>query len=364
MIAFILGNWGDRVDESIVSELSLEVTYLDATRKSKFSWLYYGLLSKALHWMYKFKPTLKISAFASNKRAIQIYNLLKGWKDQPDVIMAHNLGALFPAYSFSKKRNIKLIFDVEDYYPGENIGIDAANEKRRREYIMKQILPRVDVVTYASPLIKVEVEKLLDEKPLSAQLINNSFYQEEFEFVKNAEDQPLRFVWFSQFISFGRGLEPFLEAADKFSNQIEIELIGELDSRFYDEVLEHRKYISTQNPMGQKELHRHLSNSQIGLALELNSADLNRQICLTNKIFAYAQAGLFIFATDTPAQIEFINQHQGLGTLTKQDKEDMEKKIEKLVKMKSDILAKANHRFELAKEYSYDKEQIKLGDLL
>ena len=45
----------------------------------------------------------------------------------------------------------------------------------------------------------------------------------------------------------------------------------------------------------------------VGLALENKDADVNKDICLTNKFLAYVQAGLYIFATDTFGQNHFLN---------------------------------------------------------
>lgn len=364
VVAFQLGNWGDQLDDRLKAELNVEVIYLDATRKSILNWLYYSLKNKLSRKMYSNGSTLKQAAYASNKRAIQILHALKKVKDTADFIFAHNLGALYPSYIFSKQTKAKLIFDVEDYHPGENIGEDSKNEIERRERLMKELLPNIHAVTYASPLIKAEVEKLLHKKLDNSQVINNSFFQKEFNSYKGEESQKLRFVWFSQFVSFGRGLEPFLEAADQFSEEIEIELIGELDGQFNEELLKHRKYITTKAPMDQKELHGYIGKFHIGLALELNTADLNRQICLTNKIFAYAQAGLYIFATDTPAQIEFMQRNSQLGILSRQNSKDMELKIEGLLKRKQELILSTEDRFAFAQRLSYDNEQLKYGDLL
>jgi glycosyltransferase involved in cell wall biosynthesis len=51
----------------------------------------------------------------------------------------------------------------------------------------------------------------------------------------------------------------------------------------------------------------------IGLATEL-ATPYNRDICLTNKIFTYIQAGLAVIASDTTAQVQLLNKHQNIGT--------------------------------------------------
>jgi glycosyltransferase involved in cell wall biosynthesis len=50
------------------------------------------------------------------------------------------------------------------------------------------------------------------------------------------------------------------------------------------------------------------------LALEVKTP-LNRNICLTNKIFTYLQSGLAVIASDTMAQKAFMEQYPGIGRI-------------------------------------------------
>ena len=109
---------------------------------------------------------------------------------------------------------------------------------------------------------------------------------------------PLRLVWFSQNISAGRGLEYILPPLKKFVGTIELHLFGNLDGAFYEAHLKPMKNVFIHEPLPQKKLHNNLSNYDVGLALEI-ATDRNRDICLTNKLLAYFQAGLFVFASDT-----------------------------------------------------------------
>ncbi len=62
-----------------------------------------------------------------------------------------------------------------------------------------------------------------------------------------------------------------------------------------------------------------MSDFDIGLAIEDPTADENRNICLTNKIWSYFQAGLYIVATNTLAQQQFMQlfeQHGCICSLT------------------------------------------------
>jgi hypothetical protein len=110
-----------------------------------------------------FKTNLFLNALANSRRSLQIVYAFKK-TDKPDLIVAHNLGALYPAYVLSKKWQIPFNFDVEDYHPGEFIRHDAKNEKARREFLMKRLLPKASAITCASPLIGEQVALLLSSQ--------------------------------------------------------------------------------------------------------------------------------------------------------------------------------------------------------
>src|SRR5690606_17167044 len=189
-------------------------------------------------------------------------------------------------------------------------------------------------ISFASPLIEVESNKLVSLNKSKQLLINNSFFEEEFIPPKEIDDDKVQFVWFSQYISFGRGLELFLHAADALSNKLHLTLIGYIDAEFHQKELASGKFVSIKGPMHQRELHQQLANYDIGLALELNTADFNRNICLTNKIFAYSQAGLYVLATDTDSQKQFLGEFSEYGLLTAQNPIAIRKKIEEIISNK------------------------------
>jgi glycosyltransferase involved in cell wall biosynthesis len=60
------------------------------------------------------------------------------------------------------------------------------------------------------------------------------------------------------------------------------------------------------------EIFRLASTCDIGMASETGTP-YNRDICLTNKIFTYIQSGLFVIASDTTAQKEYISNNPSVG---------------------------------------------------
>jgi glycosyltransferase involved in cell wall biosynthesis len=194
-------------------------------------------------------------------------------------------------------------------------------------------------------------------------LINNCFSQTEFQFTENNSEK-IKFVWFSQNISQGRGLELVIPALAKFKDKIELHLIGNLYANFNDAFLSnYSDFITLYKPLSQKELNLKLSEFDIGLAIELNTADFNRQICLTNKIFAYTQSGLYVLATDTFAQIKFIEEHKNIGLITKQKTDDFITSIEKIINNISEIRNNKKSRFNYAQQLSWENESKKLNTI-
>lgn len=111
-------------------------------------------------------------------------------------------------------------------------------------------------------------------------------------------------------------------------------------------------------------LHITLAEFDIGLALESIEQDQNRDICLTNKIWAYAQAGLFVMATNTSAQKLFINENPWAGLIVGQKKVEIEPKVNWLLGNIEKIRKERIIRFEMAKDLSWEKEGEKLKKVI
>jgi hypothetical protein len=185
-LGFELGNWSDEIDLENQEKLGdVQYHYLSATRSPFFPWLWATLINNvARNSIISFfgeslwsMPTLLI------KEPFNYIAMLRKLKAKYDLVMAHNLGALYPAWKYSKKNRIPFIFDIEDYHPGEKSGGAPAHEQMRRELLMmKNILPDAALVTYASPLIGAHSLKLVGEGKVKKHLlINNSFHSSEFK---------------------------------------------------------------------------------------------------------------------------------------------------------------------------------------
>lgn len=151
-------------------------------------------------------------------------------------------------------------------------------------------------------------------------VIRNSFPLQP----RSRVDQPActgapSFIWFSQTIGPGRGLELFFAAWARTTQPSKIYLLG-------DERPGYRQKLLARLPAARRgdvhfiplvtpeELPFKLAEFDIGLALEPRWP-LNRNITITNKILQYMNAGLAVIATDTAGQQEVMAAAPACGLL-------------------------------------------------
>jgi len=240
-----------------------------------------------------------------------------------DLYIAHNLGALPIAVHAAKKNNTKCGFDAEDFHRFETSdNINSASVKHKIA-IENHYIPQLDHFTASSPLIALEYSKLYNR---SITCILNTFPRVlECNVVGNTNN-PLQLFWFSQTVGANRGIETIISGIGKSQTRIELHLLGDT-SKEYKESLE--SLITTDAPLCKVRFHKPVQADRIfelacqydiGLAAE-TPFPLNRNICLTNKLFTYIQSGLAVIASATTAQKGFFNQFPKAGILYRNDDE-------------------------------------------
>lgn len=359
-IGFNLGTWSDLLDNELRKELKGSTFYyIDGTKKKFFKWFFSTFIHFICKKIYVFFPKhLTINAYASSKRTIllnyQIDKLIQNYN--VSFILAHTLPCLFTAYQLKLKNNIDFAFDVEDYHPGEKIPQDIENEIKRRTRLMNSCLPEAKYVSCASPLIgKYTAHHVGDISKMLT--VNNSFLSDEFINPTSIKGNVIKLVWFSQNISHSRGLEEIVEVLGSFKDQFHLTLIGNTDQQFVDKIISSIKSnITILPPLSQKNLYKQLADFDIGLALEQTSADLNRDIALTNKLFAYMQAGLYVLYTDTSAQVEYMKKYPFFGICSSQNIHSLRSALQNIVSTILEIRTNKMYRYQKAKEFSWENE--------
>lgn len=151
-------------------------------------------------------------------------------------------------------------------------------------------------------------------------VVRNSFpLQPRSRMDRPPSGDPPSFIWFSQTIGPGRGLELFFSAWARTKNPSRVYLLGDerpgyrrdLLSRLPPERRDDVKFIPLVTP---EQLPARLAEFDLGLALEPHWPP-NRDITITNKILQYMNAGLALIATDTQGQTEVMRAAPDTGLL-------------------------------------------------
>lgn len=363
VISFSFENWSTALNEKIKERFgsSIELKEIPAGRKPLFPWLLSTVFQKLNKFFYLFtQNNLSVISYALIKRSWLLNNELQKKREAVDFIVAHNPGSFYPAYVFSKQKNIPFGIDVEDYHAGEtNDPIESDMIKK----MMQTVLPAADYVTAASPLILEKVKEDCITKLNYTETVLNYFDSDEFLPPMNIDSKKLQIVWFSQYIDSGRGLEKFIETVKVFPDEVELHLYGELNESFYHDYVSSVSNVVVHPALPQKKLHEQLANYDIGLAAEDISVNLNRNICLTNKLLSYFQAGLYILASNTSAQKLFIQQYPEHGIITTLQSEDLKIVMQRLIEQKSKLRKSSIKRFIKESTINSKSELLKLSTI-
>ncbi|WP_430817686.1 hypothetical protein [Carboxylicivirga sp. RSCT41] len=372
-------HWSSKVDKQMVSERKhINFKFIDISKKHKVNWVYWGIVEKFCRTMLPlFKNNLSICAGALSRKSLKTWNYLNGtsFKSNYEFVVAHNLPALYPAFKIAKKWNIPFAFDIEDYDPGMSFKDRGKHYEYVCKTLYKKLLPKATYLTSASPLIGEYALKLIGGHH-KHKVIINAFPKKEFIPTPRVEKDvyyrgPLRFIWFSLTISFNRGLEEFIQAISQCNISIELTLIGDMDNEFRQKIINPTskkvKHIifNIHPPISQQELHKELINHHVGLSLENPQGELNRELCLTNKIIAYAQAGNYILASNTKAQKAFIQEYPDQGMLCSlSNGEELIKAIKNLNKQRDMIINNLNKRYHSAINLAIENQMRRVKKLI
>jgi len=269
-----------------------------------------------------------------------LYYLLKSIK--ADLYIVHNINMLPLVTQIAKKYNAKLGFDIEDAY--------SVTEKEINKNIVeleKNYLPKADYITAASPLFVDFYTNLYQNLPPIIPILNVFEHLEEqenreYKDRKNTSNPTnLSLYWFSQTTGKDRGIEQIIEALNLLNRtDIELHLRGiinqETKNYFLDltKIQQVKENIFFHELVSNQQLAFRTAEHDVGLALELKEP-MNRDLCLTNKIFQYMNTGLVILASDTKAQQLIMKNNSEIGFLIDiQNTKQIAQKIEILADSK------------------------------
>ncbi len=322
-----LSSWADQFDKDLFIEHP-DINWVQAgfhAKREKLKNYYARLLKKFFTIVYGFSGDV----FDAGIRSVSLFSrelTNKAKKHKADLYIGHNPAALPAVVLAAKKNHSYCSFDFEDFHRGE---FPKDNfEAKIYAKLEEQFVPQLDMATTASPLITAAYQKLF--AAISFTTINNYFPKNYFPLqLADIPVMPLKLFWFSQAVGKNRGLEQVIIAMGKTGEeQIQLTLLGNCsaDTKSYFDMIaadagvkqEQIKYFL---PVSEREIVTVAQQHHLGIAGEI-AHTINRDICLTNKIFMYLGAGNAIVFSDTKAQTLFSATYPDSGLLYKQSDAD------------------------------------------
>lgn len=283
-----------------------------------------GGLQKMAAWICNWISSDLIYAKALNRHLH--WQIKKAIAARADLYLAHGLAALPVACNAAVTTGGAAGFDAEDYHRAEN-----CNNLRDRNVVIRIAvedcyIPQVQYFTAASPLIAKAYKTLYPN--CSPKILLNVFSKKDVQPLQFTITQPIKLFWFSQTIGTNRGLETVIKAMGICkSTPLELHLLGKSTTsvrKYFFQLASSvglsEKVVRFYDIVSEPTLFAMAARFDIGLALE-TGMPYNRDICLTNKIFTYIQAGLAVIASNTSAQRLIIEQYPSAGLLYQQGSE-------------------------------------------
>lgn len=313
-------NWAQKFDGEITSRHPEMYLYCGGDPKNnRLAYLMTRIRHKMAFKLFRFTHKFSVAENAISRTHSEALKLAKKLKS--DLYIAHNLGALPAAVMAAKYHCAKVGYDAEDMHSGQFTSEKDAYYQLNK-YIEQKYFRSTDYFTAASELIGDGYKRMYPY--LQPVIIDNVFPKTSLQ-AKPGKNDILKLFWFSQTVGAERGIEETILAMAMQTAAVELHLLGSCSADY-----KHILYsLAADKGLKQDQLHFHdpvspdevfafAAQFDIGIAAETGTT-LNRDICLTNKIFVYVQCGLVVIASDTSAQSLFLNDHPDTGKLFKKN---------------------------------------------
>ena len=307
--------WGTKMDEQLLKQKKWKAIRAAGDPKHEpIVYFFSRLLFKAAGVLSNKFKIAWLTDLAASRATFFLQAEAK--KIKADIYIGHNLGALPAVAKAARKYSKAFGFDAEDMHRYEVNSIDNDPWTLLAASIENKYIPKSSYLSVSSPQIGAAYKKIFSG--ISPITILNVFPQSKISIIADKEDAaPVKLFWFSQTIGKGRGLEDVIETLLNLKDYaFELHLLGDLPAgdfkNYLDNAISNGLKIIIHPPIAPDNIPVFASAFDIGLATEL-SVPLNRDLCLTNKIFTYLQAGLAIIASNTTAQKDFLEEYRCIG---------------------------------------------------
>ncbi|HUC79660.1 MAG TPA: hypothetical protein VMR70_02045 [Flavisolibacter sp.] len=338
------------------------VNYRKEIAAEKKRWLLFSVTQK----MYAMLSRFTFGMGIAERTLLKGYDSLKklAVNENADIYIAHHAEALPLAYAAAKLNKAKFCFDAEDFHSEMNEGKEPSKDEALISYVETKYLPHCTYITAASKGIG-EAYARKYKLPLP-QTILNVFPREAVSSPKKSG--VVRFYWYSQVIGPNRSLETLVEAAAQIQHPFEVHLRGSFHSASYESTLKAligqaglTEKFFFHPPILAEKIIADAAHYDIGLALE-SDISVNRNICVTNKIFSYLMSGLAIVGTDTYGQKDIFQEFpEAVSLCLQNDANDLARAMSWFLENREKLwLAKEKAKNVAQESFNWERESAKL----
>ena len=300
-------SWARQADDALAAERPWRWTRIDFERAhARGRWMRTALASRIAGLLARGSTRRIPHRVAVRAYAPYHTELVRRATAEPaDLVYGGTAGGVHAAGAAARRLGVPFGVDLEDFHIAEQgDGPSARRSHALAERLLRQTLPRAAFRTVAGRPIGDAFERHFG---VSCIPINNVFPLGSMEPPPPNPTDALRLYWFSQTLGPGRGLEDLVAAVGRAQVPVQLALRG----RALPGYIEHLRQESGRaaptltivaHPPGAPDAMVTLCQEHdVGLALEQTVVP-NRDICLTNKLFAFIAAGRPIIGTATTAQ--------------------------------------------------------------
>ncbi len=307
--------------------------------------------------------SLRLATRAHHAEVFRFARIAARWPAQ--LYFGQGLAGLPAAAFAAKRRRTAYGFDAEDFHDGEEIA--AGVERTARRLLQARLLPGCAVLTTASPLIAKHYQQ---DYAVAATTLLNVFPISDGPAIPSVPgpisgSRPARFYWFSQTIGPGRGLESVVAIVGRMRTPVALELRGFVSNEYATSLRNlaaktgFAGKLSFLPPAAPAEMARLAATADLGLSTE-ESIPLNRDLCLTNKIFVYLLAGLPQLLSHTTAQAALAPDLGPAALLCELDRpNDVATTLDAFFSNSSRVAASRQAAWDIARRrYCWDVEKL------
>lgn len=319
-----LSPWADEFDKELFKKFS-SIKWIQAGThplKQRMFFLYARFRQKFYQVFYKTAG----NSCDAGIRSITLFSQeleSEAKKIKAHLYIGHNLGALPAVVKAAKFHHSKAVFDFEDFHRGE--GNEQSLHWKKVQKTEDAYVPFLSRATAASPLIADAYKALYPS--LGVTVINNCFTKKySVGFNDQLPAKPLRVFWFSQTVGKLRGIETVIEAMGMLpKGAVSLSILGNCSDEirsYFSAIISANHvdgHVQFLNAVPEQELVSIASDHHIGIASEIPHI-INREYCLTNKLFIYLLAGNALVCTNTKAQSLFIKTYIDTGLVYEYNK--------------------------------------------